>query len=323
MPHLGDGGGVDQPALHHRRLYRAPACDLITVAKLVATAAVISHDRVHFGVGSGWCKEEFDATGQDFDTRGKRLDDMIPALRALWAGGWVEYHGPHYDVASMQINPSPGAPVPILVGGHSAAALRRAARLGDGWIGAGPYSVEETLQYVERLDGERLAAGRRDLPFAIYVAVAAPPDADLYRRLEERGRHGHDLRPVDAGQAGQGPQLPVRPRRQDPRQRRLRRRRHRQDALATRATVRIVLAALSIAGRARSPPEPGDASRSRAPLRVRLTSSSPTCTTSTPSTCPPSTSPPMRRWEAWRRTRPSGCGSWSHSSPAASSSCAP
>jgi probable F420-dependent oxidoreductase len=168
-------------------VYIAPARDLITVAKLVATAAVISHDRVHFGVGSGWCKEEFDATGQDFESRGKRLDDMIPALRALWAGGWVEYHGTHYDVAPMQINPAPRAPVPILVGGHSAVALRRAARLCDGWIGAGPYSVEETLQYVERLDAERRAAGREKVPFAIYVAVAAAPDVDLYRRLEDAG----------------------------------------------------------------------------------------------------------------------------------------
>jgi probable F420-dependent oxidoreductase len=168
-------------------VYIAPARDLITVAKLVATAAVISHDRLHFGVGSGWCKEEFDATGQDFESRGKRLDDMIPALRALWAGGWVEYHGTHYDVPAMQMNPSPGAPVPILVGGHSAVALRRAARLSDGWIGAGPYSVEETLQYVERLDAQRRAAGRQDQPFAIYVAVAATPDVDLYRRLEDAG----------------------------------------------------------------------------------------------------------------------------------------
>ena len=74
-------------------VYIAPARDLFTVAKLVSTAAVISDNRVRLGVGAGWCREEFDATGQSFDDRGRRLDDMIPALRALWGGGWVEYHG--------------------------------------------------------------------------------------------------------------------------------------------------------------------------------------------------------------------------------------
>ena len=108
-------------------VYVAPVRDLITVAKTVGTAAVLSDDRVRLGVGVGWCKEEFDQTGQDFSTRGRRLDEMIPALRALWAGGWVEFHGTYYDVPPCQMNPSPAAPVPILGGGHSEPALRRAA----------------------------------------------------------------------------------------------------------------------------------------------------------------------------------------------------
>ena len=91
--------------------------DLITVAKSVGTAAVLSHNRVRLGVGVGWCEEEYIQTGQDFHTRGKRLDDMIPALRALWQGGWVEYHGTYYDVPLCQMNPSPALPVPIIGGG--------------------------------------------------------------------------------------------------------------------------------------------------------------------------------------------------------------
>ena len=124
-------------------VYVAPARDLITVAKQVGTAAVVSSDRVTLGVGVGWCEEEFEATGQDFHTRGKRLDDMIPALRALWAGGWVEYHGPHYDVPAMRMEPSPTGPIPIIGGGHSAPALRRAAALCDGWVAAGAYKPDE------------------------------------------------------------------------------------------------------------------------------------------------------------------------------------
>ena len=70
-------------------VYIAPARPLLQVAKLVATAAVLSDGRVSLAVGAGWMREEFELMGQDFDTRGKRLDEMIPALRALWQGGWV------------------------------------------------------------------------------------------------------------------------------------------------------------------------------------------------------------------------------------------
>jgi probable F420-dependent oxidoreductase len=168
-------------------VYIAPARDLVTVAKLVGTAAVISHNRVRLGVGVGWCKEEFDATGQEFHNRGKRLDDMIPALRALWAGGWVEYHGPHYEVPAMQMNPSPSEPVPILVGGHSPPAIRRAAALGDGWIGASAYQPDDAWHYLSVLEDARKQAGRADEPFTIYLALATLPDLDLYRRFEDAG----------------------------------------------------------------------------------------------------------------------------------------
>ena len=166
-------------------VYVAPARDLITVAKQVATAAVLSRGRVNLGVGVGWCKEEFDATGQDFHTRGKRLDDMIPALRALWSGGWVEYHGSHYDVPAMRMEPQPAAPVPIYGGGHSAPALRRAATLCEGWLSAGAYKPDVARDYLTQLHEARTAAGRDKEPFAIYLSLWARPDVDLYRNFEE------------------------------------------------------------------------------------------------------------------------------------------
>ena len=166
-------------------VYVAPARDLITVAKQVATAAVISSGRVNLGVGVGWCKEEFDATGQDFHTRGKRLDDMIPALRALWRGGWVEYHGPVYDVPAMRMEPAPGRSVPIYCGGHSAPALRRAAALCDGWLAAGAYSPDDARGHLTALHRARSDAGRDREPFAIYLSLWARPDIDLYRSFEE------------------------------------------------------------------------------------------------------------------------------------------
>jgi probable F420-dependent oxidoreductase len=166
-------------------VYIAPARDLITVAKQVGTAAVLSGNRVNLGVGVGWAKEEFDATGQEFSTRGKRLDDMIPALRALWSGGWVEYHGPYYDVPAMRMEPSPTAPVPIYGGGHSAPAFRRAAALCDGWIAAGAYQVDEARAYLEQLAEERRRAGRSQEPFSIFLSLWERPDLDLYRSFEE------------------------------------------------------------------------------------------------------------------------------------------
>ena len=166
-------------------VYVAPARDLVTVAKQVGTAAVLSSGRVALGVGVGWCAEEFEATGQDFHTRGKRLDDMIPALRALWSGGWVEYHGTHYDVAPMRMEPSPPAPVPIICGGHSAPALRRAATLCDGWVAAGAYQPDEARTYLEALAEERRRAGRQDEDFLVYLSLWSMPDVDLYRRFEE------------------------------------------------------------------------------------------------------------------------------------------
>jgi probable F420-dependent oxidoreductase len=168
-------------------IYIAPVRDLITVAKSVGTAAVLSDNRVRLGVGVGWCKEEYVQTGQDFHNRGKRLDDMIPALRALWRGGWVEYHGTHYDVPECQMNPAPTAPVPILGGGDSGAALRRATTLCNGWINTGAAFPDDALEQVATVQRALHEAGRADDEFALYLAVKAFPDLDLYKRLEDAG----------------------------------------------------------------------------------------------------------------------------------------
>ena len=168
-------------------IYIAPVRDLITVAKSVGTAAVLSDNRVRLGVGVGWCKEEYTQTGQDFHNRGKRLDDMIPALRALWQGGWVEYHGSHYDVPECQMNPAPTRPVPILGGGDSAPALRRAATLCDGWINTGAAFPDEAFEQVRIVQNALHEAGRDGDDFAMYLAVKAFPDLDLYKRLEDAG----------------------------------------------------------------------------------------------------------------------------------------
>ena len=168
-------------------VFIAPSRDLVTVAKTVGTAAVLSGNRVRLGVGVGWCEEEFVATGQDFKDRGKRLDEMIDAMRALWHEGWVEYHGKYYDIPACQMLPAPTVPVPILGGGGSPVALRRAATLCDGWIthGAGP--EDHAWEQLSLIKGALADAGRSPDDFSIYLAVNATPDVDLYKKFADAG----------------------------------------------------------------------------------------------------------------------------------------
>jgi probable F420-dependent oxidoreductase len=170
-------------------VYIAPARDLFTVAKQVGTAAVVSENRVSLGVGAGWMREEFAQTGQDYSNRGKRLNEMIPALRKLWSGGWSEFHGEYYDFGPLQIEPAPSAPVPIWVGGHSEPALRRAATFADGWIG-NAYPFPEAERRIGELRTHLEAAGRADVPFEIIIGIYEEPTADVVERAAALGVTG-------------------------------------------------------------------------------------------------------------------------------------
>ena len=167
-------------------VYIAPARPLLEVAKQVATASVVSEGRVSLAVGVGWMREEYELMGQVFDNRGKRLNEMIPALRALWRGGWVSWSGKYYQVPELMIEPHPDEPVPILCGGESDAALRRAASLCDGWVGYA-YAWDEAVSYVQKLKDLRREYGREDQPFEILLALLEPPTPDLYKRAEDIG----------------------------------------------------------------------------------------------------------------------------------------
>jgi probable F420-dependent oxidoreductase len=167
-------------------VYILPLRHPLEVAKATSTLGVLSGARFALGVGAGWMREEFDALGVDWKTRGARMDESIDVLRKLWRGGMVEHHGRFFDFARLQISPPPPAPPPIWVGGASDAALRRAARLGDGWMGSGddPAQVPAILG---RLRALRREAGREREPFELLVPLSAPADADTLRRLEEQG----------------------------------------------------------------------------------------------------------------------------------------
>jgi probable F420-dependent oxidoreductase len=165
-------------------IYIAGNRPILVVAKQVSTAAVLSGNRVELGVAAGWMREEFELNGQDWDNRGRRLNEMIQALRVLWQPGWVEWHGQYYDIPEMTLGPAPTAPIPIYTGGHTEAALRRAARFGDGWIG-NAYPYDEAAQHIGELRRYLKEYGREDEPFEILCGFYEPPSVDLYRRAAE------------------------------------------------------------------------------------------------------------------------------------------
>jgi probable F420-dependent oxidoreductase len=168
-------------------IYVVPMRHVLQVAKTIGTAALVSNGRVALGMGAGWMREEFELLGQDFDRRGKRLDEMVDALRLLWTGELVEYHGDHvdFDLVSMK-PPPPGGRVPIWGGGQSPAAIRRAARL-DGWVGT-VYPPDEAVAYAEKVREARRVAGTLDRDdFEVALAVYAVPTPELVRRLEDAG----------------------------------------------------------------------------------------------------------------------------------------
>ena len=168
---------------------KLPLRNPLLVAKQVASIATMSQDRFRLGVGLSWMPEEFRWTGTEMRTRGARTDEAIEIIRAVCAGhgpDWVEHHGRHYDFDRLMISPAPERPVAILVGGHSEPALRRAARLGDGWISAGQ-TVDELAETVATLRRLLDDEGRGDVPFEINALCLDVFDAPGYQRMADLG----------------------------------------------------------------------------------------------------------------------------------------
>jgi probable F420-dependent oxidoreductase len=128
-------------------------------ARAVQTLDLVSGGRAICGVGAGWLQSEWDAAQLDFASRGRRLDEALDVCKRLWNEDTVEHHGEFFDFGPVMFEPKPVQRPwpPVLVGGESAAALRRAARAGDGWVGLDhtPESVQEPLRRLRELRGDR------------------------------------------------------------------------------------------------------------------------------------------------------------------------
>ena len=167
-------------------VYVLPLRNPHEVARASATLAILSDNRFILGVGIGWMKEEFDIYGVDFHQRGKITDEIIEVLQSLWSGQMVEYHGAHFDFPRVQLSPAPSTYPPIYVGGSSEIALRRAARVGGGYIGAGT-APDDVGPLLQRLNELRQEYGRDHLPFEAMIGISASPSLTLYQRLADEG----------------------------------------------------------------------------------------------------------------------------------------
>jgi probable F420-dependent oxidoreductase len=165
-------------------VYVLPMRDPFSAAKSVSTAARLSNNRVVLGAGIGWQKSEFDLVDRSFADRGKRADEMLDVMARLMSGGTVEYHGEFFEFPPLQMSPGVTRPVPILIGGRSPAAYRRAARH-DGWIGA-QYQTDDIPEIVAALKTERAALGKTLEGFEIQLNLY-DYGADTLKRVEAMG----------------------------------------------------------------------------------------------------------------------------------------
>jgi probable F420-dependent oxidoreductase len=144
----------------------------LVLAKHLATIDHLTGGRLELGIGVGWLREEFDALGIPFERRGARVDEYIEAMRALWDQDDASYEGAFVSFKGMSCNPKPAqGRVPILVGGHSKAAIRRAGRLGDGFFPATGATLD-VAEVIEAMRQEAREAGRD--PASIKVMSGCP-----------------------------------------------------------------------------------------------------------------------------------------------------
>lgn len=158
----------------------------VLVAKQAASVAALSGNRLGLGVGISPWPDDFAIMDVPFERRGKRMDECIDIVRGLTSGEWFSYDGEFYTVEEMKQTPAPTAPIPILVGGHSDAALRRAVLKGDGWMHAGG-DPEELDRLLARLTEIRKAEGVLDEPFEVHVISFDAYSVDGVKRLADKG----------------------------------------------------------------------------------------------------------------------------------------
>jgi probable F420-dependent oxidoreductase len=179
-------GAVTQRLRFVTFVLKLPVRNPVLVAKQATSTAVLTANRLLLGVGTSPWREDYDILNVPWERRGRRLDEGIDIIRGLAAGGYFGYDGDLVKFPPVKISPVPTQPIPILLGGHGEAMLRRAARTGDGWMhGGGDPALLPGL--LARLAELRRESGTADRPFEVHVISMDAFSADGVRRLADQG----------------------------------------------------------------------------------------------------------------------------------------
>ena len=175
------------------------------VAKQTAAVDVLSGGRLRLGIGIGWNYVEYDALGEDFHRRGRRVEEQIEVLRKLWTQPLVTHSSAHHKIDNAGINPLPiQRPIPIWFGGAADPVLKRAARLGEGWMPAGRPPDDRAKAYIEQLHRYLEEAGRDRTSFGIdpWISIGGVNNEEWRRRVEAWRTLGASHVAVDTMRAG-------------------------------------------------------------------------------------------------------------------------
>lgn len=167
-------------------VYKLPIRQPVLVAKQATSLATLTDNRFSLGVGLSPWPEDYSASQEPWKKRGKRFNEMLEIIRGLSGGDYFEYQGEFYNVASMKLCPVSSKPLPILIGGHSDAALKRAAQYGDGWLHGGG-DVDELEPLLKKLKGYLKDFGRENDSFDIHAISMDAFSVDGVKRMEDLG----------------------------------------------------------------------------------------------------------------------------------------
>lgn len=164
---------------------KLPIRDPVLVAKQVSSLQVFSNERFLFGIGLSPWIEDFQACSQDWDSRGKRMDEQIQIIKGLMTGEYFEWKSEYYDIPKIKMCPTPKQCPPIIIGGHSKPAYRRAAQYGDG-VNFVSLSEDELVERLAIVNDLRKKYGREKEPFIVSAGMPTFSVDDM-KRLEEKG----------------------------------------------------------------------------------------------------------------------------------------
>jgi len=167
-------------------VYKLAVRQAPVVAKQVQGIQVLSGNRFDFGVGISPWEEDFAVCNVPWEKRGKRFDEQIDILRGLESGEFFGYAGEMHDMPANKMNPVPSQPTSLLIGGHAEPALKRAARVGDGWMCAGA-DLQQLGAYIGRINQLRQEYGTADRPFRVFTTGQDAFTREGIEQLESLG----------------------------------------------------------------------------------------------------------------------------------------